>query len=87
MSTGENINANGAGLNQSMIRVGFTQFPQTQSVQLNPAQWNQIAPILIAEGYPFKAFESADVPAGQMWFRGATGELLGRIINIGNAPK
>jgi hypothetical protein len=85
MSTGENINANGAALNQSMIRVGFRQFPQTDNVQLNPAQWAQIAPIQIAQGYPFKAFESAMVPAGEIWFIGSTGELLGRIVNIGNA--
>jgi hypothetical protein len=85
MSTGENINANGSILTTAIVRQGFRLFPQCIEAAVNPAQWNQIAPIQIMEGYPFKAFESAIVPSGQVWFMGAAGELLGRIINVGTA--
>jgi hypothetical protein len=85
MSTGENINANGSLLTTAIVRTGFRLFPQTTVAAVNPAQWPQIAPIQIVEGYPFKAFESEAVPSGQVWFIGTAGELLGRIINVGTA--
>jgi hypothetical protein len=83
MSTGENINANGAGLTQGMVRMGFQKFPQSETVWVNPKQWPLIAPIEIAEGYPFKAVESEAVPSGQVWYVGSNGEILGRIVNLG----
>lgn len=83
MSTGENINANGAVLTVNMIRGGFQKFPQTVMVYVSPDVWPQIAPIEIAAGYPFAAMEQANVPAGELWYVGTNQQLLGRIINIG----
>jgi hypothetical protein len=84
MSTGENINANGMVLSSAIVRQGFLAFPQTIVAAVNPAQWPQIAPLQIVEGYPFKALKSDAVPSGQVWFIGTAGELLGRIVNVGN---
>lgn len=82
MSTGENINAGGMVLSQSILRVGFQKFPQTDRAWVNPAQWPQIPPLQVAVDYPFKASPNAAVPMGQVWFVGTSGELLGRIVNI-----
>lgn len=84
MSTGENINANGAPLTADMIRQGFFKFPQTSQVIVSHSVWPQIAPIEIAIGYPFRAVEGDNsVPAGELWYMDGQFNLLGRIINIG----
>jgi hypothetical protein len=71
-------------LSADMVRGGFQKFPQSEAAWVSPAVWPQIAPIEIATGYPFKAFENSLVPPGELWFVGANDVLLGRIINIGN---
>lgn len=85
MSTGENINANGLPLSAAMIRQGFFKFPQTIVCMVNPAQWPLIPPLQLSADYPFKAFESEKTPVGEIWFIGANGELLGRIVNIASS--
>lgn len=82
MSTGENINANGAILTQGIVRQGFFQFPQTKLVWVSPADWPKIAPLQIAADYPFKAEMNDVVPKGELWYVGATDDLLGRVINF-----
>ena len=57
MSTGENINANGAPLTEDMVRAGFFRFPQSQVAWVATNVWPQIAAIQIAPGYPFRAEE------------------------------
>lgn len=90
MSTGENINANGAKLTADMIRGGFHKFPQSDVVLVSPDVWPQIEPLQIASPYPFKAERDDTVPPGELWYIGGPDpagpeatELLGRIINIG----
>lgn len=83
MSTGENINANGSQLTETMVRLGFMKFPQTVRALVSPAIWPQIARLWSAQDYPFRAEEGQLVPRGEMWFLGSTGEILGRIVNIG----
>jgi hypothetical protein len=79
----ENINANGSVLSPDLVRWGFFRFPQSEVAWLNPAEWEQIAPMLFGHDYPFTAQRSEAVPAGEVWFIGSTGELLGRIVNVG----
>ena len=86
MSTGENINANGALLSQDMVRMGFHRFPQTEIAEVSPPLWPQIQPLQIAEGYPFKAVENVTVPPGEVWFVDKNKNLLGRIINLAVTP-
>lgn len=93
MSTGEVINANGAPLTADMIRGGFHKFPQSDVVLVGPDLWPLIAPLQIAEAYPFEADEDDTVPAGELWYIGGPDpsgpeatELLGRIVNIGTPP-
>lgn len=83
MSTGENINANGSALTEFLIRTGFRLFPQSEKVLVGPALWPQIPLIQSTRDYPFKANYDFGVPPGQAWFIGTTGDLLGRIVNIG----
>jgi hypothetical protein len=84
MSTGENINANGSVLTAEMVRGAFHRFPQSEIAWVSREQWPQIAPILFMQGVPFRAGQNEAVPAGEVWLVGTTGELLGRIVNIGN---
>jgi hypothetical protein len=83
MSTGENINANGSVLSPDMIRGAFHRFPQSEMAWVNPAQWPEVAPILFMEGVPFRAGQNPVVPFGEVWFVGTTGDVLGRIVNLG----
>jgi len=82
MSTGENINANGAPLTEDMVRAGFFRFPQSQVAWVAANVWPQIAAIQIAPGYPFRAEEHTELPPGEVWFVGADGAQLGRIVNV-----
>ena len=82
MSGGENINANGMPLTADMVRGGFHRFPQTTFAEVSPDLWPQIAPLEIAEGYPFAAEENEIVPPGEVWFVDGNRNLLGRIINV-----
>jgi hypothetical protein len=84
MSTGENINANGAPLTQDMVRKGFVRFPQTDIAWVNYRLWPQIAPLQIAHDYPFKAMLSTVVPNKEVWFVDKNGTLLGRLVNVLN---
>jgi hypothetical protein len=86
MSTGENINANGALLTEDMIRAGFFRFPQSVTAKVNPGLWMQIISIQLAPNYPFAAERDPQVPAGEVWFIGADGAQLGRIINLTGIP-
>lgn len=82
MSTGENINANGAYLTQDMIRAGFHRFPQTVLAKVGPALWPQVKALQIAPDYPFKAALAAGIPFGEVWFVDVAGTQLGRIVNV-----
>jgi hypothetical protein len=86
VSTGENINANGAILSQEMVRMGFHRFPQSEIAMVAPDVWPQVAPILFATGYPFRAEQSALVPSGEVWFVDVGRMQLGRIVNVAVAP-
>lgn len=82
MSTGENINANGAPLTADMVRGGFHKFPQSILALVAPDVWPQILPLEIAAAYPFSAEESDVVPSGEVWFVDKTFAQLGRIVNV-----
>ena len=82
MSTGENINANGAMLTEDMVRAGFFRFPQSVFAAVASDVYPQVAAIQIGYGYPFRVEESTLVPAGEVWFEGTDGRLLGRIVNV-----
>ena len=82
MSTGENINANGALLSEDMVRAGFFRFPQSQVAWVAANVWPQVAAIQIAPDYPFRAEEHTELPPGEVWFIGADGAQLGRIVNV-----
>lgn len=82
MSTGENINANGAILSQDMIRAGFHRFPQTELAQVGPALWPQVKAMQIAPDYPFAVRETPGLPFGEVWFVDGNGVQLGRIVNV-----
>ena len=82
MSGGENINANGALLTQDMVRMGFHRFPQSEIAQVGSELWPQIAPLWMAQGYPFQAVENPDVPPGEVWFEDRAKTLFGRIVNL-----
>ncbi|HEX8800426.1 MAG TPA: hypothetical protein VF772_17540 [Terriglobales bacterium] len=83
MSTGENINANGAKLTADMVRGGFQKFPQSTVVQINPANFAEIEPIQIMSVYPFTVVTDQATPIGELWYIDVnTGALLGRIINF-----
>jgi len=82
MSQGENLNANGAILSQEIVRMGFHRFPQSEIAQVGSELWPQIAPLLMAQGYPFQAVENPDIPPGEVWFEDRAKTLLGRIINL-----
>jgi len=81
MSTGENINTNGAALTQSMIHAGLTRFPQSITAQVNARQWPVIKDIRFPI-HPFSVEMNAQVPATEVWFVGTGGVLLGRIVNL-----
>lgn len=86
MSSAENINVNGSMITASILRIGFRQFPQSIEAWVPPALWPQIAPIQIAEGYPFRVFEMGSIPTDEIWFVGTRGEVLGRVVNIAATP-
>jgi hypothetical protein len=82
----DNINANGAVLSQDMVRKGFHRFPQSEIALVAPDVWPQVAPLLIAVGYPFSAREDPMVPSGEVWLVNIAGLQLGRIVNVAVAP-
>jgi hypothetical protein len=82
----DNINAGSAMLSQEIVRMGFHRFPQSEIALVNPALWPQIAPLLFAAGYPFRAMQSAHVPPGEVWFVDISQNLLGRIVGVAIAP-
>jgi hypothetical protein len=82
MSTGENINANGAVLSQAMIRAGFNRFPQSFVARVNARLYPQLVPYTILQPQIFQVLNDPAVPAHEVWFTGADGAVLGRIVNL-----
>ena len=82
MSTGENINANGSILTQAMIRAGFNRFPQSFVARVNARLFPQLTPVTVLQPKIFQVVSDATVPQHEVWFVGASGALVGRIVNL-----
>ncbi|MBA0088352.1 MAG: hypothetical protein HRJ53_25485 [Acidobacteria bacterium Pan2503] len=88
MSTGENLNANGAVLTEDMVRKGFFRFPQSVEAHLPSAQYAHVGNIQMGFAYPFTVIESDAVPFDEVWYVDDHKALVGRIVNVAlSAPK
>lgn len=87
MSTGENLNANGAIMTAEMIRGGIHRFPESLMVHINQAAFDALSPIEHSLDDFFMIVVDNEVPPGEIWFKGRLGHILGRIVHCKHKAK